>query len=92
MTGPMTYRAEPAEALRVVPLDEFSLVFHRPSGLTHLVTAPAPEILAALSEGPLTRDALLARLTETYDLADPAPEALDARLAELVAAGLVTAA
>ncbi|HEU4959797.1 MAG TPA: HPr-rel-A system PqqD family peptide chaperone [Sphingomonas sp.] len=86
------YHAEPAEALRIVPLDDFTLVFHRPSGLTHLVAAPAPEILAALAEGPLTRDALLARLARTYDLADAAPEALDARLAELIAVGLVRAA
>jgi PqqD family protein of HPr-rel-A system len=86
------FHAEPAEALRIVPLDDFTLVFHRPSGLTHLVTAPAPEILAILAGGPRTRDALLQRLAEAYDLADPSPEALDARLAELVAAGLVRAA
>lgn len=86
------YHAEPAEALRIVPLDDFTLVFHRPSGLTHLVAAPAPEILAALAGGPLARDALLAHLVRTYDLADAAPEALDARLAELIAVGLVRAA
>jgi len=88
----MAYRAEPADALRIEPLDDFTLVFHRRSGLTHLVTAPAPEILAALQEGPLTRDALLARLAERYDLADGSTAALDARLGELVAVGLIEAA
>jgi PqqD family protein of HPr-rel-A system len=86
------YRAAPADALRVVPLDDFTLIFHRPSGLSHLVTAPAPEILDLLGEGPLTRDALLAGLGERFDLGDGSAEALDARLGELVAAGLVEAA
>jgi PqqD family protein of HPr-rel-A system len=88
----MAYRAEPADSLRIEPLDDFTLIFHRRSGLTHLVTAPAPEILAVLQEGPLTRDALLARLAECYDLADGSTAALDARLGELVAVGLVEAA
>ena len=83
------YRAAPAGSLRIVPLDDFSLVFHRTSGLTHLVTAPAPEILAALSPAPLTRDALLADLARDFDLADGDAAALDARLTELVAVGLV---
>jgi len=86
------YRAAAAESLRIVPLDDFTVIFHRPSGLTHLVTAPAPQILAALSEEPLTRSALMARLGETFELGDASTEALDARLAELVATGLVEAA
>ena len=86
------YRAAPADALRIVPLDDFTLIFHRPSGLTHLVTAPAPEILDLLGEAPLTRDTLLAGLGERFDLGDANAQALDARLGELVAAGLVEAA
>jgi PqqD family protein of HPr-rel-A system len=86
------YRAAPADALRIVPLDDFTLIFHRPSGLTHLVTAPAPEILGLLAAEPLTRDALLAGLNERFDLGDASVAALDARLGELVAAGLVEAA
>ncbi|MGN6377032.1 MAG: HPr-rel-A system PqqD family peptide chaperone [Sphingomonas sp.] len=85
------YKAEPAEALRIVPLDAFTLIFHRPSGLTHLVTTPAPEILAVLGEGALTRAGLLAKLAEAFDLGDASAEALDARLGELVATGLVVA-
>jgi len=86
------HRAAPADALRIVPLDDFTLIFHRPSGLTHLVTAPAPEILDLLATERLTRDALLAGLNERFDLGDASVEALDARLGELVAAGLVEAA
>ena len=87
-----TYCAAPAEHLRIEPLDDFTLIFHRPSGLTHLITTPAPEILEALGQEPLTRSALLARLDGRFDLADASAEALDARLEELVATGLVEAA
>lgn len=82
------YRAPPAGALIAVPLDEFTALFHRPSGITHLLTAPAPEILAALALAPVTRAALLARLADDYDVEGGA-EALAVRLDELVAAGLV---
>ncbi|MEH3157521.1 MAG: HPr-rel-A system PqqD family peptide chaperone [Sphingomonas taxi] len=88
----MRYHAPPAEALLIVDLDAFVAVFHRPSGITHLLASPAPEILAALAEAPLDRDALLARLGADFALVDAAPEALAARLDELVAAGLVAAA
>lgn len=86
------YRAAAAELLRIVPLDDFTLIFHRPSGLTHLVTTPAPEILEALGQESLTRGALLARLGVRFDLVDGSADALDARLEELVATGLVEAA
>ena len=62
------------------------------AGLSHLVTAPAPEILELLGRESLTCAALLARLGERFDLADASVEALDARLGELVATGLVEAA
>jgi PqqD family protein of HPr-rel-A system len=86
------YRAAPADALRIVPLDDFTLIFHRPSGLSHLVTAPAPEIIEVLGDEALTRATLMARLGERFELADASIEALDARLSELVAVGLVEAA
>jgi PqqD family protein of HPr-rel-A system len=86
------YRAAPADALRIVPLDDFTLIFHRPSGMSHLATAPAPEILELLAQEPLTRDTLMAQLGDRFDLGDASVEALDARLGELVATGLVEAA
>lgn len=86
------YKAPTADAVLVAPLDAFTAVFHRASGITHLLTEPAPQILAALGEGGLTLDDLLARLADTYDLADADRDALAARLDELVVAGLVAAA
>nr|WP_276589533.1 HPr-rel-A system PqqD family peptide chaperone [Sphingomonas sp. GM_Shp_2] len=73
------------------PLDPFVAVFHRASGITHLLTEPAPEILAMLYPDPLTAAALLDRLAAAYDLADGDRETLVERLDELVATGLVEA-
>ncbi|OYY63566.1 MAG: HPr-rel-A system PqqD family protein [Sphingomonas sp. 28-62-11] len=78
-----------AASLRVVPLDDLTLIYHRASGMTHLLAPPAPEILDALAAAPLTSAALLARLADEFDLGDADPAALVARLDELVAAGLV---
>ncbi|WP_353203501.1 HPr-rel-A system PqqD family peptide chaperone [Sphingomonas sp.] len=80
------------ETLKIVHLDSFAVIYHRASGITHLVTAPAPEILATLGEAGLTRSALLARLAHDYDLGDADEAALLARLDELVATGLVSTA
>ena len=83
------YRAPPEGLLLVAPLDEFTAVYHRASGITHLLTEPAPQILAILGEGALSLDALLDQLARDYDLTDGTREALAARLEELVEAGLV---
>ena len=85
------YRGPSEGGLLIAPLDEFTAVYHRASGITHLLTEPAPQILAILGEGGLSLDALLGRLGLDYDLADGTCEALAARLAELVEAGLVEA-
>lgn len=87
----MRYRAD-STALLVEPLDTFVAVFHRASGITHLLVSPAPEILALLGEEALTIDALLARLTADYELVDADRAALAERVEELIAAGLVSAA
>jgi PqqD family protein of HPr-rel-A system len=86
------YRAAEAALLIVEPLDVFTAVFHRPSGVTHLLNEPAPQILEALGNEPLEMEALLARLEERYDLGDAdgsGTALLCARLDELEAAGLV---
>ncbi|NYT39166.1 HPr-rel-A system PqqD family peptide chaperone [Sphingomonas sp. R-74633] len=84
-----TYRAAPPETLRIVPLDALTLIYHRASGITHVVDAPVPEMLEALAADALSVAQLLARLSERYDLLDADPMALAVRLDELVAAGLV---
>jgi len=83
------YRAAPPVALRIVPLDALTLIYHRASGITHIVDSPVPEILEALGSEELSLDSLLARLAETYALIDPDPAALAVRLDEMAAAGLV---
>ncbi len=82
------YRAAPAATLRIEPLDALTLIYHRASGITHLVDSPVPELLDLLAE-PLTLDQALAALAERFDLVDPDAGALAARLGELVASGLV---
>jgi len=86
------FRMARAEALRIVHLDSFVAVFHRSSGLTHLLAAPAPEIMATLGEAGLTRVALAEKLVADFDLEDLDDAALAERLDELVACGLVAAA
>lgn len=88
-----TFRAEPADALIVRPLDDITLIYHRPSGQTHMVMSPVPEILSAL-DGPMTAADLLAHLLRDYDLGDPAEAmaAIETHLAELDALGLVRTA
>lgn len=83
------YRAPPAAALRMEAVDAVTLIYHRASGITHVVGAPVPEILDALSGEGMSAVELLARLGRRYDLVDADADALSARLDELVAAGLV---
>ncbi len=84
------YIADAPEARTAVALESLVAVFHAPSGMTHLLAPPAPEILEALQQGPADADTTLARLIERHDLdqADARP-AIAARLAELEAGGLV---
>ncbi|KQT32882.1 hypothetical protein ASG29_08270 [Sphingomonas sp. Leaf412] len=85
----MVFRSGPADAFAVREMGGLTAVYHRPSGTTHLLAPPAPEILRALADAPMTADMLLAVLMRAYDLADPDAAALAARIEELVAAGLV---
>ena len=82
------YVAAPPAALRIVALDSLTAIFHRASGITHLVESPVPELLDLLRE-PMTADALLERLASAYDMIDPDVTVLAERLAELEAVGLI---
>ncbi|HEY5722019.1 MAG TPA: HPr-rel-A system PqqD family peptide chaperone [Allosphingosinicella sp.] len=71
-------------------LDGLTILYHRPSGMTHILVTPAPEILAALGDAPADPEELLRRICERFEIeAEDAAEAVAARLAELEAAGLV---
>jgi len=82
------YVAVDSSALRIAPLDTLSAIYHRASGITHIVDSPVPELLAALAQ-PRTVDELLAHLSAEYDVPDADSAALAERLAELEGAGLV---
>jgi len=87
------YRTDFPGSCRVHPIDGMTLVFHRPSGATHFLDSPVPEMLELLAETPddiegLTRR-LCARLGTTDD--DEARTVVGTRIAELVAIGLVQA-
>jgi PqqD family protein of HPr-rel-A system len=83
------YRAAAPATLRIIPLDELTLIYHRASGITHVVDAPVPEMLEALGEEAMSPAILLAKLATDYELIDADPLALAVRLDELAAAGLV---
>lgn len=85
------YARVPLSTLRIVPLDEMTLIYHRASGQTHVVASPAPELIEILDETPCDVATLLARLSDRFDLGDPDPAALTARLDELADVGLVIA-
>lgn len=88
MRGPF-YAADGAEALRIVALDGLVALFHGPSGMTHILAPPAPQILAALQSGAAEAEEILARIAADYEIGDGDLGAIGARLAELEAAGLV---
>lgn len=73
------------------PLDDLTLIYHRPSGQTHIVASPVPEILAALDGGVMDADALLTALSRDHDLGEPqaARTELQMHLTDLCALGLV---
>ena len=86
MAGP-TYIADEGSARVAIRLDGLTLVYHEPSGATHIVAPPAPEILEALSEGPADAAELLCRLRRKYEF--DGEDAIHVRLGELEEAGLV---
>ena len=89
MSGPL-YAADPPGSVRTVELEGLTLLYHRRSGLTHILAPPAPQILAALAAGPADAGELVERVGEAFEIeAEDEAAAIGARLAELEAAGLV---
>lgn len=83
------YRADPPVLYRSVMLDGLTILHHRRSASTHVLAPPAPELIAALEQGPADAATLLARLAAAHDLPDATPALIEARLDELAEAGLV---
>jgi PqqD family protein of HPr-rel-A system len=84
------YAADRPETLRTVELEGLTLLYHRPSGLTHFLAPPAPQILEALAAGPASAAEIAKSIGERFEIeSDDPAAAIAARLAELEAAGLV---
>lgn len=88
--GGIRYQVDPPAERKIVSLDAMDLLYHRPSGITHVVAEPVPQILDALDQGPADAAEIVRRLAATHDLeGDDADDAIAARLAELEAIGVV---
>ena len=87
MAGPR-YIADPEAEVRTVELDGLTALFHLPSGMTHILAPPAPQILAALRGAGADAAELARRLSQSFEIEGGAAE-MEARLTELEAAGLV---
>lgn len=84
------YTADPPDRRLLVPLDAHDAIYHRESGITHIVASPVPEILAALEQGPAGAETIVERLRATHDFSDEdAVAVIAARLEELESVGLV---
>jgi PqqD family protein of HPr-rel-A system len=81
------YRVEASSALRSAVLDGLSLVYHRPSGQTHIMVEPMPDIMEALGERPMS----LAELAAEFSVPAEDHPLLQSRLDELLATGLIAA-
>ncbi len=71
--------------------DDVYLLYHRPSGETHLLAPDLFAILETIDDAPLDASGVLAKLAATHDIEaeDDAPLAvIEARLAELATLGL----
>lgn len=79
------YRAPRAADLIATPMDDIVVLFHRTSGITHLVASPVPELLEALAD----RWMSAAEIEETFDILDGDRQDLVAMLEELAATGLI---
>ncbi|PWG01382.1 HPr-rel-A system PqqD family peptide chaperone [Sphingosinicella humi] len=86
MSGPR-YVADAADSTLRVELDGLTALFHRPSGMTHLLAPPAPQILQVLANNPGDPSEIVSRLSQTFEV--EGEEAILARLVELEASGLV---
>lgn len=86
------YSAESGDAVLACVLDDITVLFHRPSGQTHMVISPVPEILEALAQATsATAEEVLGCLARQYDVgtAADALAGIEAHLNNLVALGLV---
>lgn len=84
------YKAEPAAMLLIEPLDAMTAIYHRRSGITHIVSEPVPQILELMAGEALTCGEILTRLSAAFDLDGvDAQSMIAARLDEMTSLGLL---
>lgn len=89
------FTVAPGEMCLSCDLGPMTVLYHRRSGTTHMVSEPVPQILGALAEiGPVDAEGLANHLAAGFDLADAEDVAVSvaARLEELAALGLISRA
>ncbi len=103
MLGPRSmvaarYAALPAAELKRVQVGGLEAIYHLPSGITHLLAEPVPDLLDALARlGPgrfADTAEVLQLIADRFDIegddpAEPHEAVLAERLAELAALGLI---
>ncbi|NCN83912.1 MAG: HPr-rel-A system PqqD family peptide chaperone [Sphingomonadales bacterium] len=87
----LKYRAAPKDDLIWHDLDSMTLLFHRPSGITHMLAEPAPAIMEVMQDASLTAGEIASRLSAQFDIESTADaeNIVLARLEELSGLGLV---
>ncbi|MEH6702806.1 HPr-rel-A system PqqD family peptide chaperone [Parasphingorhabdus sp.] len=85
------YRAAAQDDLIWHELDSMTLLYHRTSGITHMLADPAPAILEVMEGLSLTAAEIAAQLTARFDIESDidAENIVIARLEELSGLGLV---
>lgn len=94
----LRFAALPDAALKRVPLGGLEAIYHVPSGITHLLAEPVPDLLDALARlepgQSVTAREVLALVAQRFEIVGDEPDeahevVLAERLAELGALGLV---
>ena len=85
------FKAANPEDIILHMLDMMTLVFHKPSGLTHIVADPIPAILDVMQDGISTPDQIAEALKNGFELEEGADveNIVSARLDEMFGLGLV---
>ena len=87
---PTTYLRDENAQLVIEPLDAMTVIYHRRSGITHIVADPVPQILASMDTAPMTAADIARRIAATFEVDVAEVEAvIAARLDEMAELGIV---
>jgi len=76
--------------LLIQPLDAMTAIYHRRSGITHIVSEPVPQILHRMGGETLTSDEIVERLRVDFDFEEiDARSLITERMDEMAALGLL---